>query len=149
MAAGNWIMFDSAKEFIADGTIDLDSDTFKVALFTNALTPNRSTQSELADLSNEVANGNGYATGGVALTGVTWGQTGGVATFDANDPSWTASGASIGPFRIAVIYSDTSVGDKLLCYCVLDSADITISDGATFEIRLHANGIFQLSDATS
>lgn len=148
MAAGNWIMYDSAKEFIGDGTIDLDTHTFKVQLHTNSYTPNRSTQSVRADLSNELSTGFGYTAGGATLT-MSWGQSGGTATLDSNDPSWTASGGAIGPFRIAVIYDDTAGNDELLCYCVLDSSDLTASDGQTATITMNASGILTLSGATS
>lgn len=149
MAAGNWIMYDSAKEYIGDGTIDLDSHTFKVMLCTNSYTPNRATHTVKADVTNELSTANGYTAGGAALTSVTWTQTGGTAKFDAADPTWTASGGSIGPFRIAVIYDDTAASDELLCYCVLESSDLTATDGQTITLALNASGILTLSGATS
>lgn len=149
MAAGNWIMYDSAKEYIGDGTIDLDTHTFKIQLHTNTYTPNRATQSVRADLSNELSTGSGYTAGGATLGSVTWAQSSGTATFDAADPTWTASGGTIGPFRIAVIYDDTAASDELLCYCVLDSSDISATDGQTVTIALNASGILTLSGATS
>jgi len=149
MAAGNWIMYDTAKEYIGDGTIDFDGHTFKCLLTSNSYTPNRSTQSVLADVTNQVANGFGYTTGGATLGSVTWGQTSGTATFDSADISWTALGGSIGPFRIAVIYDDTAASDPLLCYCVLDSSDLTATDGQTATIALNASGILTLSGAIS
>jgi hypothetical protein len=35
MAAGNWTLFDAAKKYIIDGTVDLDTDTLKIALYTS------------------------------------------------------------------------------------------------------------------
>ena len=126
MAAGNWIFYNSAREYLADGTIDLDSHTFKIALLTNTYTPSAS-HSTYADLTNQLSTANGYTSGGATLASVTWTHSGTTATFDCADPSWTASGGSIGPFRIAVIYDDTptSPADPLLCYCILDSASIS------------------------
>ena len=150
MAAGNWIMYDSAKEFIGDGTIDLDTHTFKVQLQSSSYTPNRSTQTVRADLTNELATGSGYTATGATLGTVTWAQSSGTATFDSADPSWTASGGNIGPFRYAVIYDDTAASDELLCYCEVDTTtDLTATDGQTVTIALNASGILTLSGATS
>lgn len=150
MAAGNWITYDSFKEYLGDGTIDLDTHTFRITLHTSAYTPNRGTQTVKADLTNEVANGNGYTTNGQALTGVTWTQTGGTATFDATNPVWTASGGSI-TARYAVLHDDdpTSPADPLVAYCLLDTtpADVVATDTNTLTIAFHANGILTLSGA--
>lgn len=149
MAAGNWIMYDSAKASIGSGLFDMDGHTFKIILTSNSYTPNRATQTVLADVTNQLSTANGYTSGGATLASVTWGQTSGTATFDAADPAWTASGGDIGPFRIAVIYNDTAASDPLLCYCVLHSADLTILNGQTGTIALNASGILTLSGATS
>ena len=149
MAAGNWIMYNAAKEDIGDGTIDLDNDTFTCTLHTSTYTP------ALTDTSvtNEVANGNGYTTGGVTLT-CTWAADGGDVTsivFDCTSPDpirWTAFGGSI-VARHAVI-NDTTAGVPL-CYCLLDTApaDVTASDGGTFDITIAAGGIFDADGADS
>jgi hypothetical protein len=149
-AAGRWKLYNSAKEFIGDGTIDLDTHTFKIALFTSASNANTLTNSVLADLTNQVASGTGYTTGGATLTGVTWAQTGGTATFDADNVSWTASTGSI-TARFAVIYDDTAASDELLAVCLLDTApaDVTATDGNQLQINFNASGIFTLSGATT
>src|SRR5438128_7372765 len=103
MAAGNFIVYDSFKLWVGDGTFDMDADTFKILLTSNTYTP-ALTHSVLADITNEVANGNGYTTGGATLGSVTWTKSGSTTTFTAANPSWTASGGSIGPARKAVVY---------------------------------------------
>jgi len=148
MAAGNWIMYNSARKYIGDGTIDLDSHTFKCMLTSNSYTPSAS-HTVKADVTNEVANGNGYTAGGATLSSVTFNYSGTTATWDAADISWTASGGSIGPIRIAVIYDDTAANDELVCYCILDTADITVSNSSVFTIQLNASGILTLSGASS
>lgn len=150
MPAGKWKLYNSAKEYIGDGTIDLDTHTFKCALFTSSSNANTLTNSTLSQLTNQVANANGYTTGGNTLTSVTWTQTGGTATFDAADTTWTASGGSI-TSRFAVIYDDTAASDELLCVCLLDTtpADVTATDGNTLTIQFNASGIFTLSGATT
>jgi hypothetical protein len=152
MAAGNFILYDSAKLRIGDGTIDLDTHTFKIQLHSSSYTPNRATQAVRADLTNELSTANGYTATGATLGSVTYAQTAGTATWDAADPSWTASGGSL-VASYAVIYDDTptSPADPLVGYCLLDTApaDITATTGQVLTIQFNASGIFTLSGATS
>ena len=148
MAAGKWKLYDTAKEKIGQGIIDLDGHTFKVALFTSTSNCDTLTHDELADLTNQVANGFGYTTGGQNLTGVTWTNSSGTITFDCVDPSWTASGGAI-TCRFAVIYDDTVAGDPLLCVCRLDTSNVTATDTQELNIIISASGVFTLSGATT
>ena len=143
MAADKWKIYDSFLEFMGDNTVDMDTDTFKVALFTSGSNAADLTQTELGTLTPEVANAFGYTTGGNTLASVTWSEATGTVTFDAADTVWTASGGSI-TARFAVIYSDTSVTDKLVAYSLLDNApaDVTATDGNTLTIQMNASGIF-------
>ena len=145
MAADAWVFYNKFHEYRGDGTIDLDDDTFKVILVASGYTPSTSGHSTYADITNELSTANGYTNGGQSLTSVTWTESGGTATFDAANPSWTASGGAI-TARYAVIYDDTpsSPANPLVAYCLLDNspADVTANDGAAFTINLHANGIF-------
>ena len=156
MAAGKWKVYEVAKKYLSDGTFDLDLTTnWKMALYlstSNANTLSIGT-SIFADLTNEVANANGYTTGGVALTGITWTQVAGVSTFDCNDAVWTASGGSI-VARFAVIYENATLNTivkPILCVCLLDTtpADKTVTSGNTLTIQLNASGVFTLSGATT
>ena len=156
MAAGKWKVYDLAKKYLADGTLDLDDTTnWKVALFLS--TSNANTLSVgtgvYGDLTNEHANANGYTTGGVAIGSETWTNSSGTITFDAADAQWTASGGSIAA-RFAVIYKNATVNSivkPLLCVCLLDTtpADVTATNGNTFTVQMNASGIFTLSGATS
>ena len=147
MAVGNLILYDSAREFIGDGTIDLDTHTFKVQLHSSSYTPSAS-HSVLADLSAELSTGAGYTAGGVALGSVTWAHSGTTATFDAADATWTASGGDFGPYRYAVIYDDTAASDELLGYIDL-GGDFTTTDGNTATIAWNASGIMSITGASS
>lgn len=140
MAAGAWTFTNSGRTSLLDGTFDLDSDTFKMALFLS--TSNLGSGSTTyAGLTNEHANGNGYTTGGSSVTLSLSGTT--TVTVDSTDVTWTASGGSI-TARFAVIYE---VGGRVLCYCLLDStpADVTATDGNTLTVQINASGVFTLS----
>lgn len=145
MAAGKWKVYNSAKERLCQADIDLNGHTFMCALFTSASNANTLTLSNYADVTNEVANGFGYTTGGFALT-TTWDPASDIITFDSNDPFWDASGGSI-TARYAVIYDLTSATDALLCIMLLDNVDVTINSGEELKIIMAATGVFTLSGA--
>lgn len=141
MAAGAWLMTNEGRTKLLDGTFDIDSDDWKMALFlsTSNIGP---TSTTYAGLTNQHANNNGYTTGGIAVNL----QLSGTTTVKADvetDPGWTANGGPI-TARYAVIYE---VGGNVLAYCELDDtpADVTATDGNTFTVAAHANGVFTLA----
>lgn len=137
--------YNSFREYIADGTIDLDTHTFKVMLVSSSYTFSAS-HTVKADITNELSTANGYTAGGATLGSVTWGHSGGTATFDAADTVWTASGGSI-TARRAVIYDDTASNDELVASVLLDTtpADVTATDGNTLTLQWNASGIFTIT----
>lgn len=139
-AAGAWTFTNAGRTSLLNGTFDIDSDTWKMALFLS--TSNIGAASTTyAGLTNEHANANGYTTGGVAITLSLSGTT--TVTVDSTDATWTASGGSI-VARFAVIYE---VSGNVLCYCLLDStpADVTVTDGNQLTVQIHASGVFTLA----
>jgi hypothetical protein len=141
MAAGTWTFTNAGRTKLLDGTFDIDTDSYKMALFLS--TSNLGADSTTyAGVTNEHANLYGYTTGGIAITFSLTGTT--TVTVDiVTDPVWTASGGSI-VARYAAIYE---VAGNVLCYCLLDStpADVTCTDGNTLTVAAHANGVFTLA----
>lgn len=141
MAASAWTFTNGGRTRLLNGTFDIDSDTFKMALFLS--TSNIGAGSTTyAGLTNEHANGNGYTTGGIEVDLTLSGTT--TVTVDiATDPTWTASGGSI-VARFAVIYE---VGGDVLCYCLLDNtpADVTVTAGNSLTVAASASGVFTLA----
>lgn len=138
-AADAWQVYGSFIEKLGNKVIDLDADTFKLMLVTSTYTPDPSVHDEVADLgANEAAN---YTQ--VTLT-VSWVRSGTTVTFDADDVTITASGGNC-VFRYLVIYDDIPAGDPLVCYQLLDNtpADVTILNGNSLLLQLHANGILR------
>lgn len=141
MAAGAWVFTNGGRTSLLDGTFDINSDTWKMALFLSTSNIG-SGSTTYAGLTNEHANGNGYTTGGESIALTLSGTT--TVTVDiTTDPVWTASGGSI-VARFAVIYE---VGGNILCYCLLDStpANVTATDGNTLTVAAHASGVFTLA----
>lgn len=137
-------IYDKFKMYMADGTIDLDDDQFKIALMDS----NHSFVSTHTDWSqvsaNEISGGNGYTSGGKVLANNTWAESGGTVTFDADNASWTASGGVLGPASHAVIYDDTATDDKLICSIDFDGEE-SAGEGTEFRLTFNSNGIFTLS----
>lgn len=62
------LIYNRALELWARGSIDFDTDTFKVLLTTSTYTENKDTHDFRDDVTNEVAAGGGYTSGGNTVT---------------------------------------------------------------------------------
>jgi hypothetical protein len=127
--------------------IDFLSDTIKVMLCTSLYTPSQDTHVFHSDITNEVANGNGYTTGGATLANKTLGYTGAtnVIKFDADDVAWAASTITA---RYAVIYDDTPATSEtkpLLGY--VDFGQNESTTNGTFTIAWNSGGILTITPA--
>jgi hypothetical protein len=138
--------YNSFLEYLGDGTIDLDTHTFKLKLVTSSYTFSAA-HTVVADLTNEVSGG-GYAE--ATLDSVTWTRSSGVVTFDCADEVFTASGGNF-TARRWVLYDDTptSPADPLIASGLLNNADadVTVTDGNTLTWAPNASGIFTLQEA--
>lgn len=149
MAAGTFTVLNKAKKKLTDGTFDLDTHTWKVALCTSAFTPTAafagtSTDARYSDITGEVANGNGYTTGGATLASVTLVESSGTVTFDAADVTW--SGATFSA-KWAVIYDNTDTNKGILGYVDLETSvgsGLSPSNG-TLTVAWNAAGIFTVA----
>lgn len=89
----------------------------------------------------EVANGNGYTTGGNAATVSTATQTGGTYKLVLNSPSvWTASGAGF-TFRYAVL-TDSTTSTNVAYWDYGSSQAVAASETVTVTLD-GTNGVFQ------
>jgi hypothetical protein len=88
--------------------VNLLTATVKMLLTTSAYTPNQDTHEFLTDITNEVANGNGYTTGGKTVTGlsVAYDTVNNRVSFSFDPVVWSASSFTA---RIAVLYVSTGV----------------------------------------
>jgi hypothetical protein len=128
----------------ADGS-NAVGDTYKVKLLT-AATFDATHTTLSATGGTEVANGNGYTTGGATLANVAVSTvTTNDAKFDADDVTWNASGGSIAA-SYAILYNDTDANDPPVAFIDFDGTE-TAGDGTDFKIVWNASGIFTFTVA--
>lgn len=156
MVASSWQFYNSFRRYMsttqsAGVGIDLSADEFLMALYTSAAaaTIDDVEISVLGSLTGQVANGNGYLTGGKTLAGVTWstGATTATMRFDVTSPIWTAGGGDVADIKYAVIYRNgASAGlDKVIVHSRLTADQFTVSNGNTLTITVAATGVFELT----
>jgi len=125
------------KKDVMLGDQHLDSDTLHIALYTSSATLSAATDGYIT--ANEVANGNGYTTGGIALASKTVEENSTSGVFDAADPEFTSATFTA---RGALIYNKT-LGDASSnargAIAILDfGGNFTVS-GGTFKVVFPAN----------
>jgi len=143
-------IYNSFTEWMADGTMDLggiNKDTLKLALFTSASNAGSATNDYLGSLSNQVASGEGYTTGGQEIQNTSW-ENVGVAKMmlDGDNVIWgdQANPATI-TARFGVVYNATSGQDELIC--VFDFIEDKVCANGTFEVQFNSNGIITVDKA--
>lgn len=150
MASGAFVFFDKAILNIAAIGLLQTANAFKLTLHTSSYTPNLATNEVYADLTNELATGFGYTSGGITLPNDALSQTSGVTKFVTDAATWTASGGSIPAWRYAVLrVSGTLSGkvDPLVGYFLGDStpADVpATTTGNTLTFTPNASGILTM-----
>ena len=136
-------IYNSAIEDLVRGAIDFDTDTFMAMLVLDTYTPDVDAHAKRSDVTNEVANGNGYTTGGtvvaVTITRDNANNRIDVAFADHNYPSASFTA------RAAVIYKSRGGAanlDELVAY-VDFLANITATNG-TFSVDFTSPLRFQM-----
>ena len=87
-------------------TMNLNTDTFGL-LLTNTL-PVATQHLYPTNFVAELANGNGYTTGGFALPGAAGSYAAGIVSLSVPQVILTATGGSVGPWRYYVYYDITT-----------------------------------------
>lgn len=128
-----FVKFNDFAEQIGLKKIDLNADVLKVYLTNTAPAATDTAFGTPA----EITAGNGYTAGGTDATGVWDESPAGTGRLVCTDIVWTASGGTIGPFRYAVLYDDTSTTKHLIGYWDYGSS-ITLQIGETFTVDFAA-----------
>jgi hypothetical protein len=130
-------LYDHTAKRFGDGS-NAVGDTYKLKLLT-AATFDATHTTLTATGGTEVANGNGYLTGGATLGSVVVNQTGNDAAFDAADVTWSASGGSI-TASYGIIYNSTDSNSPPVAFIDFGGSQ-SAGDGTDFKIIWNASGI--------
>jgi len=127
--------------------IDWDTDTIKVALLTNAYTPDQDAHNYLDDVVANEVTGTGYTAGGNTLANKTnsYNSATNVIVLDADDTTWSSSTITA---RYAVIYDAspaTNATRPLIGY--VDFGSDQSSSNGNFTITWDATGIVRITVA--
>ena len=127
--------------------IDWDTDTIKVALLTNAYTPDQDAHNYYDDVVANEVTGTGYTAGGNTLANKTnsYNSATNVITLDADDTTWSSSTITA---RYAVVYNSspaTNATRPLIGY--VDFGSDQSSSNGNFTITWDATGIVRITVA--
>ncbi len=143
MAAFN--KFNSFVEYLAEKAFDLQNDALKIVLTNTAPVAANALYGDIS--ANELANGNGYTTGGVAATVLSSGQTSGTYKLVLSDLTITASGGAVGPLRYFVLVDTTPTSPLKPMIGWWDyGSSITLANGESITVDFSAtDGVLQIS----
>lgn len=148
MAQGTLLTFQEFKKSIGDGTHDLDTNVFWMALITTIPTVSDASPA-LGDYTE--VSGTNYSAGGIQLT-TTWTEAGGVSDFKhtAGTITWTQHASGPNNIKAGLIYDATSaVTDAAIAFVDFTSdgsTAISLVDGdITWTPEASLNRIFRLS----
>lgn len=138
---GNFV----AKSFNKE--IDWNSDTIKVALLSNAYTPDQDAHDYFDDVASFEVTGTGYTAGGSTLANATntYNAATNVIVLDADDVTWSSSTITA---RYAVIYDAspaTNATRPLIGY--VDFGSDQSSSNGNFTITWDSTGIVRVTVA--
>lgn len=122
------------------------TDTYTICLY-SALTfnPAHTTKAAVDAAATQLATGNGYTQDAKTLANASIAVvTTNDSKFDADDPSWTASGGAIGPAVSAVIFNTTDANSPPVVRIDFEGAK-TADNGTPFNVTFNPSGIVLFS----
>lgn len=130
MAADAWQFYNGFREYVGDGTIDLDDDTFQVALYGAGYTPDVANHVDTGDLSDVCSGASSEQ-----VTGKSWIRTGAVVDLTMGDVTIVAASALSPDPRYAVMWS-VEPGGLLIAYT--DLGTLAMSQGQRVRLDMSA-----------
>lgn len=152
MARGDLYVFNALAEWIGEKLIDLETDTIKLGLITDTVTPLQNTATPTWDGTssqeydgNEVSTGGGYTAGGFTLSGPELVLSGAVATFDDDDSdlSLAQNGSGFTNAYWGIMYSDTATAKNAICF--IDLGGPISEQAGPININFNASGILTIT----
>ena len=140
MASSAWSIYNEAKKYMLDGTLDLDTNTLRIKLCGSASNAATLTLSTFASVGTE-ASGGGYGHKSLTAVSVTSILSAKSYSLDCTAVIFSAVSTNIAGVKFAVI--GVSAG-KVIAYCKLSSSQFSVTAGNTLTITPHASGIFSV-----
>jgi hypothetical protein len=142
MARDDFTVFNKAKLAMLDGTHDLDTDVFKLALLDNTVAPTATTLTPNLSDFTEVGAAGTYTTGGTTIT-CTLAEAAGTVTFDSTtNPNWAQNASNDTDAYWGLIYN-TSASNAAIGFLDLGGpVDMTAGD---LDVTWSASGIFTMA----
>lgn len=140
--------FNDFTEQLVKAGFNFTTDTIKVALSNTAPAASNSFISDIT----QITNGNGYTTGGTAITNKGVSETSGTTTVSADQVTFTAGPSAMATFRYVVLYKDTGTPSTSPLVAWWDNGSgVTLQNGETFTIKFNntatSGTIFTLAPA--
>jgi hypothetical protein len=141
MARNDWVTYEEFGLDQLNKVHNLGSDTFKVALVDDTITPALDDGTpRWGDYSANEVSGTGYTAGGFELTGTSTAEVDGVTTFDdTGNVLWSQNGAGPTDIYWAILYNDTAAADQAIGFLDM-GGPVSLVDGDV-TITWNANGI--------
>lgn len=152
MARGDLVMFEEFVNYLGQSLYNFETggDTFKLGLVDSTATPpaHSTATPTWADFSGNEISGDNYTAGGKALTGQTYNEVAGVATFDANDVTWSQASGGVSGFTgayWAVLYDSTVASPANPGVCYVDMGGPVNNNDGDVTVAWNASGIFTVT----
>lgn len=140
-------VYNSFKKNIGEALVDWSDNsttTIKIMLVTSGYAVDIDGDTVVSDITNEVASGGGYTTGGEDITtrSVVQDNATDLAKYDGDDIVWATSTITA---RGAIIYKDTGTPSTSPLVAYIDFVTDQESLNADFTIQWSTDGIFTVS----
>lgn len=148
MAAGDVLFFNEFGLELGKETHQLVSDTFKLAIVDDTITPAvDDTTPTYSDYSANEVSGTNYPAGGITITSQTWTLVSGVPTFDFANITIAQSGSGFSDGYWGILYNTSSGSGEAVLFIDLGGPVGNVSE--PLYINVHPTAMFQLKKAAS
>ena len=151
MARGDFVVFNELGVSLAEKKINLETDTIKLAIIDNVITPTANDTDPQWGVgsgvdydANEVSTAGGYVAGGLACATPTLNRSAAVSTFNADDPATIAqNGAGFTDGYWGILYSDTATNKEAIGF--LDLGGPVSEQAGPITISWNVSGILTIT----
>lgn len=152
MARGDLTVFNEFTISLGEKKINLETDTIKLALIDNSVTPAADDATPMWGAgsgvdydSAEVSTAGGYSAGGFTISGPELVRSGAVATFDDDDSNLALVQNALGftDAYYGILYSDTATNKE--CIAFIDLGGPVSEVAGPIAINFNASGILTIT----